>query len=376
MRIVLVGPVYPYRGGIAQYTARLAQALGQRHSVEVVSFCEQYPAWLYPGTNDRDPSMAPLQVAAHFWLHPFYPWNWVRNARSIHALRPQVILMQWWTTFWGPAFGVTARLLRQAGSPLIFLVHNALPHEPRWGDRAMTRWVLDAATGLLAHSAREVQRLPNWTSRAPVAMCPLPAFDHFVDSPLDRADARRRLGLELDTPLILFFGFVRPYKGLEFLIESLARVNYADRRVNLVVAGEIWEDEARYRAQVTRLGLEHAVRFDNWYIVDEVVPLYFAAADVFAAPYLSGSQSAVLTTAASFGMPLVVTNTMPLESLNLQATVVYTSPSADVEALAQALRLALSHPGLAHRRSRPEANNESWLRVVETIERLAGAVSV
>jgi glycosyltransferase involved in cell wall biosynthesis len=351
----------------------LAEALGQRHSVEVVSFREQYPTWLYPGTNDRDPSMSPMRVSAHYWLHPFSPWNWIQTARCIQALEPQVIVMQWWTTFWGAAFGVLARMMRRSGLPLVFLVHNALPHEPRWGDRVLTRWVLGAANGLLAHSSREGGRLLNLLPRLPMAVCPLPTFDHFVNSRLDRAAARRRLGLEPETPLVLFFGLVRPYKGLEYLLESLAQVHCVDQRVNLLVAGEIWGGESRYRAQVARLGLGHTVRFDNRYIADEDVPIYFAAADVFAAPYLGGSQSAALTIAASFGMPLVVTNTMSLETLNLEEVAVFTAPPADVDALAQALRSALLHPRSAQRQSQLETN-QSWLQVVEAIEQLMGKV--
>jgi glycosyltransferase involved in cell wall biosynthesis len=198
----------------------------------------------------------------------------------------------------------------------------------------------------------------------------LPVFDHFVSHSINQAEARRRLNLPDEVPVVLFFGLVRPYKGLEYLISAIAHLNDAFGRVNLLVAGEFWGNEAHYRAQVRSLGVDHAVRFDNRYISNEEVPFYFVAADVFAAPYLGGTQSAAITTAAAFGLPLVLTENVPVDSLDMHRTLIYVVPPADVTALAGALQLALAQPKSGRRITAQDAD-ESWDRMVQTIEQLS-----
>ncbi len=308
MKIVLVGPVHPLRGGIAHYTALLARALtAQGHTVLVVSFRRLYPRWLYPGDSDRDPSAQPWRVEAEYLLDTLWPPSWWQAAARIRRFGPDLVVLQWWTTFLAPAWWVLARGLRRAGLRVAFLIHNVLPHEPRRGDAVLTRRVLGQGQAFLVQTEAERGRLAALLPQARAVVATLPVFGGFADSAVPRADARRRLGLPAAAGVILFFGIVRPYKGLGVLLEALAQLHRAGQPAHLLVAGEFWEDRRGYEQTIKRLGLGAFVRLTGRYVPNEEVGLYFSAADVFAAPYVGGTQSAAVKVALAFGLPVVTT---------------------------------------------------------------------
>ncbi|MBI1800139.1 MAG: glycosyltransferase, partial [Chloroflexi bacterium] len=249
MKITLVGPVYPYRGGIAHHTDLLTRALRERHDVQVVSFRRQYPRWLYPGRSDREPSDEEQAVEAEFWLDPLQPWTWWQTSRRIEQFNPELVVIQWWTTFWAPAFATMAYLLRRAGLSPAFIVHNVLPHEPRPGDGLLARLALRQATKFIVHAAREGKRLRALFPHAKLEVCPLPCFGQFADQRTSRAKARQRIWLPQDGPVVLLFGLIRPYKGLRYLIEAVSLLHREACSIRLVVAGEFWDDIAHYRQQ-------------------------------------------------------------------------------------------------------------------------------
>lgn len=307
MKLVLVGPVYPYRGGIAHYTTMLARALGGRHETRVISFKRQYPAWLYPGRTDKDPSREPLRAEAEYLLDPVNPLTWQATARRILGLAPNLLVLQWWNTFWAPATAWLAGACRRADVPVLFLVHNVLPHEPRPWDRPLARWALGRGARFIVHTEAERERLLSLLPRAQAQVCPMPLFDLFTPSRISQAEARAHLGLLADKQILLFFGIVRPYKGLRYLIEATAILRAEGQDVYLAVAGEFWGNKSEYVAQIERLGLAEHVRLDDRYIPNEEVGLYFAAADMLVAPYVSGTQSAAVKAAMAVGLPAVVT---------------------------------------------------------------------
>jgi glycosyltransferase involved in cell wall biosynthesis len=337
VRVVLVGPVYPYRGGIAHYTTMLARALAEKHETLVVSFRRQYPNWLYPGKSDRDPSREPLRVEAEYLLDPMYPWTWRRTANRIAAFGPDVVVMQWWTTFWAPAFGTLAWLLRCRGLKVVFIIHNVLPHEPAPWDRRLARAVLGQAASFIAQAPGERDRLLALLPKARVQLCPMPAFEELAGQRLPRAEARQRLGLPEEGLVLLFFGIVRPYKGLKHLIDAVAILRDSGQQATLLVAGEIWAGKAKYQRQISSLGLTDRVVLDDRYIPNEELPVFFAAADVFVAPYVSGTQSASLRTAMAFGLPIVVTDAIAGD-LPAGAPGVQVVSAGDPAALATAIR--------------------------------------
>ncbi len=369
MKIALVGPVYPYRGGIAHHTTLLAQALAQTHQVQTISFRRQYPRWLYPGRSDRDPSVQPLRVTAEYLLDPFDVRSWWRTAERIEQFAPDIVVMQWWTTFWAPAFAMLARRLRQNGRRVLYLIHNVLPHEPRRVDRSLARWALRSGSVFITQAERERARLQTMVPHADVAVCAMPVFDSFNAGHIDRNCAREQLHLPPDIPIVLFFGIVRAYKGLRDLLDAVAQLKH-NAPVQLVIAGEFWDDKARYLQQIAQLGIGDCVRIESYYIPNEQVSLFFSAADVFAAPYVAGTQSGALKLALGFGLPIVLTTTaFDSAGLPCDTPSIYIVPPRDPRALADALGCAARLP--CERRALPD--NVQWSSLVRAIEKAASA---
>jgi glycosyltransferase involved in cell wall biosynthesis len=335
LKIVLVGPVYPFRGGIAHYTTMLARALSAEHQVEVVSFTRQYPRWMFPGESDRDPSQQAWRVDARYMLDSLAPWTWWRTAEYILQQRPDVVLLQWWTTFWAPMLWTMGRRLRQHGLAPVFLVHNVWLHEARAWDIWLTRQVLSTGRAFLVQTEREKRRIMALLPNVEVQIFPHPVYPMLAHSRVPREAARQRLGLPTEHPLLLFFGLVRPYKGLHYLLEALGLLRQRGEIFSLLVAGEFWEKMAPYESQIRRLGLEDQVRFDNRYIPNEELSVYFSAADVFVAPYVEATGSGSVNLALGFGIQVITTFIdETLLSAGDRVTVV---PPRDVTALANAV---------------------------------------
>lgn len=371
MRVVLIGPVYPYRGGIAHYTAMLARALAERHETLVISFARQYPSWLYPGKSDRDPSKSPLRTEAEYLLDPVDPRTWNRTAERIREFAPDLVVMQWWTTFWAPAFGVLARLLRRQGHRVVFVIHNVLPHEARPWDGAIVRGVLRQGDGFVVATHEEKIRMisvvPEAAKRT-VRVRPHPVYDMYAGVAMSAPEARDRLGVPRDPVTLLFFGIVRPYKGVHFLIEALGGVRQLGLDFHLIIAGEFWEDKQPYLAAIARNGLSAMVTFVDRYVPDEDVALYFSACDVVVLPYVCATQSGVAQLASGFGRPIIGTLVGDLAQIGADGGAAILVPPADSKALAQAIVSWVT----SHRN--PEtpvhAPRREWSDLVEDIEAL------
>ncbi|HEX7976379.1 MAG TPA: glycosyltransferase [Anaerolineales bacterium] len=369
MKVAIVGPVYPYRGGIAHYTTLLAQAFARQHETRVFSFRSQYPSWLYPGQSDRDPSQEPLRVAAEYTLSPLAPWTWLQAERQIARWQPDLVVAAWWTTFWAPALGMLAFGLRRRGIPLVFLIHNVLPHETRPWDAPLARFALGQGRYFLVQTGREQERLAALLPGRQAVVAPHPVYDMFAGQRLPKAEARRKLGLPEERPVVLFFGIVRPYKGLGCLVEAIARLKEQGQPLTLLAAGEFWEDPAVYQEQIERLGLAGQVRLENRYIPNEEVGVFFSAADVFAAPYLHGTTSGAVKLALGFDLPVALTRDIADPALLERPGRVSIVPPNDPAALAQAIAGLLqaaagAGPGSA------AAQGESWEDLVNRITRL------
>jgi D-inositol-3-phosphate glycosyltransferase len=365
VKIVLVGPVYPYRGGIAHYTAGVAAALAERHAVQVISFRRLYPAWLYPGRTDKDPSQSPLDTPAEFLLDAVNPFSWRRTAERIVAERPELVVLQWWTTFLGPALGAIARACRRAGLRVVYLVHNVLPHEQRPWDRALARWALGPGSAFIVHTEPERTRLLVLLPRAAVQVVPIPVHDFFDAPGVTQAEARRRLGLPESGPILLFFGIIRPYKGLDVLLEALALLKARAAAPLLVVAGEFWGGKAATLAEIERAGLAENVRLEDRYIPNEEVGLYFTAADALAAPHLKGTQSGAATVALALGVPLVVTDRIAAGLPEGERERACVARRGDAHSLAEAISAALSQ---AERPAPRRGKMAGWRELAELLE--------
>ena len=308
MKLVLAGPVYPYRGGIAHYTTMLCRALREQgHDVLLVSFKRQYPKWLFPGRSDRDPSKKPLEVAGtQYWIDSLNPITWLVTFWRIRQYRPDALILPWWTTFWAPAWfvlGVLNRLFMRRS--LIYICHNVLPHEMQWWDPWVVYLVLRWGTRFIAQSTEEKKRLADLIPGAQIAVVPHPVYDMFANERIPKEEARRRLGLPFEVPVLLFFGIVREYKGLQDVLTTLPELRACLGRVILLVAGEFWEDKERYLATIERLGVSDSVIIEDRYIPNEEVALYFSAADVLVAPYRRVTGSGAVQMAQGFGLPVI-----------------------------------------------------------------------
>lgn len=371
MKISLLGPVYPYRGGIAHHTARLAQALEEAgHPRQVISFRRQYPSWLYPGRSDREPGRSIQTLDAEPLLDPLWPPTWSLTAERVAAWQPDLAILQWWVPYWALPFASIARRLRQLQTPAAYLVHNAFPHERHPLDAQLARLALGQTDRFLVHSEGQRRALQKLLPGAKKIECiPHPDYDFLNALRRPQHEAAARLGLPAGRPLLLFFGKVRPYKGLHLLIEALARLKTASPRPYLVVAGEFWQKLAEYEKQIRRLGLEDCVRLDDGYMPMEQAADYLSAADLLAAPYLHGSQSGAVHLALGFGLPALAAECIidPLEAAN---PALRTFATGDAGALARALAAWLRNPIAAPPASRRAA--QGWDELVRALERLAG----
>ena len=371
MKIALVGPVHPFRGGIAHFTTALANAACRNHSVEVVSFRRLYPAILYPGQSDRDHSQSPIALESRvtFSIDTLNPLTWVATARRIASPGPDLVVLPWWTTYLGPCLGSLARMLR-GRVPVVYIIHNVLPHEPGVFDRTVAQWALRPARGFAVLTEREKTRLslllPN---RKEVAVSRHPVYRQFESDQVDPEAARLRLGVPPDRPVVLFFGFIRPYKGVEFLVDAVGRLRDRGQTPTLLIAGEGWGASAELRQQVESLGMTDQVRIHNRYIPNEEVGLYFSAADVFVAPYTAGTQSGSLQIAAGYSLPVVVTEHLAPGLHRIPSDRARVVPTGDAGALAGAIQEMLRVPRL---QATPPSPDDGWDSLTKTLLALGG----
>ena len=337
MRIGLVGPLHPWRGGIAQYLGLLGEALSAHAEVEAVTFTRQYPDFLFPGRSQRDPDAAPPRIPVTPIIDSIGPWTWLRAARHLEQFAPGLVVLKWWLPFFGPAFATSVGSLRKRGTRVVLVCDNLVPHEKRPGDRELTRWMLSNSDGYLVMSESVERDLDMLKPGAPRRRVHHPFYAQFDQNRWTRETARAQLGIAPDAELVLFFGYIRAYKGLDLLLDAWPRVRAQRPRATLVVAGEFYEDSAPYRAQIERVGSDQSVRLLDRYIPDPEVEALFKAADVTVLPYRSATQSGVTHVAYALGVPVITTDVGGLAETVRPGQTGLVVPPADPEGLAGAI---------------------------------------
>lgn len=373
MRVCLVGPTYPYRGGISHFTQMLAREFMTTHAVQVVGFSRLYPSLLFPGRTQFDEGGELVHVEALRVIDSIDPLSWRRAARAIERFDPGVIVFQWWHSFFAPAYaGIGRSLGRDSAAPRIFLCHNVLPHESSLVDRGLARLGLATGDAFLVQSEEDRRTLAGLRPAARVAVHPHPIYSQFAEEGIDRAEARRRLGVE--GRVILFFGLIRPYKGLGTLLRAFAAL--ADPAATLLVVGEFYEDRRRYDGLIESLGIGDRVRVVGRYVPDNEVALYFRAADVAVLPYTSASGSGIAQTAFAFELPVIVTAVGGLPDVVRDGVTGFVVPPGDPAALADAIdRFFRGQWGAAFARAiRADAGRFSWSGCVTALMTLADEV--
>lgn len=368
MKISLIGPVYPYRGGIAHFTSILVQKLIEaNHEIQVVSFKNQYPTWLYPGKSDTDTSPGRIKVPAEYLLTPYNPFTWVQTIRSVKNFDPQKVIFPWWVSIWGPAFRYIIKQLGETKIKVTFLIHNTTPHECHFWDPYLTKATLKWADHFIVMSEKEKFRLLELIPEAiNISVVPHPIYNMFKPTSLSKREIRQKLNLPLDKSVILFFGFIRPYKGLRVLIDALEIIHSKGEEVHLVIAGEFWESREKYDTQINAAGLSPYVHIFNRYIPDDEVALFFEAANIFVAPYIGGTQSGALKAAIGFGLPIVATEIVSDSILSAIPDLCQMVTTDDPFALADGIIESIDKPRMDHQRMEL-LDNKSWQNTIAEI---------
>lgn len=309
MKIILLGTAYPYRGGLAAFNERLArQFLAEGHEVEIWTFTLQYPSFLFPGKTQYSSEQPPQDLVIRRCLNSCNPFNWLRVGHAIRKAVPDMLICCYWMAFFAPAYGLISRIAQRNGkTKAIALVHNMMPHEPSVLDKLFAPYFVKSQNGFVALSESVVKDIEAISHQHSAVSSPHPIYDHYGEK-MSKAEACCALGLPEDKQYILFFGLVRAYKGLDLLLDAFAIVKDQLPELQLVIAGEFYEHEDKYRALIEANGLSERVILRNEFIPDADLRKYFGAADLIVQPYKTATQSGVTQVAFHFEKPMLVTN--------------------------------------------------------------------
>lgn len=336
-KVILLGPAYPFRGGIANYTERLAKTFQEEgHSVRIHTFSLQYPNFLFPGKTQFSEDPAPADLAITRSFSSVNPLSWLSSAKKIKAEEADLILVQYWLPFMGPCLGTIARNAKKGtATKVISIAHNIIPHEKRPGDFSLTKYFAGSCDGFLAMSRAVLKDIEQFTDNPHKIFYPHPIYDNYGEK-MAKSDARKQLGIAEEEAIVLFFGLVRKYKGLDILLEAMADVRLRKRKVKLLIAGEYYDDPSTYNELIDRLGLSDSIIQKAEFIPNEEVKYYFCAADIVAQPYRHATQSGISQIAYNFERPMLVTNVGGLAEIVPDGKVGYVvdkSPKAIADAL-------------------------------------------
>lgn len=307
--VKLIGTAFPFRGGLAAYNERLAiEYIKEGCDVSIETFTLQYPNFLFPGKTQYAEGEPPKKLNIKRTINSINPLNWIKVGRRIRKERPDLVIFKYWLPFMAPCFGTIAGIIRKNNhSKIICIADNIIPHEKRPGDNLLTAYFLRKIDGVVAQSKSVFNDVFKFTNKLPVKLCPHPMFDNFGEI-LQREKALQMLGLSPGTKYVLFFGFIRDYKGLDLLLEAFAdpRINELD--VKLIVAGEFYADSQPYHELIEKLNLKNKVILKTDFIPNDEVSKYFSCADIVAQPYKNATQSGVTQIGYHFNKPMLVTN--------------------------------------------------------------------
>lgn len=362
MKISIIGPAYPHRGGIAHHVYNIQQQLTARnHVVQVVSFRKLYPSIFFPGTTELDSSRLKFDAGALPILTPLNPATWLRASKLVKSFAPNLVIFQWWQPFFGPLVGTLLRRLRRWGLRCVVECHNVFPHERTPLDRVLVKFALSPADNLITHSISDREELLALFPGKPVTVSPLPYLDEFSTPGAGTREGRT----------ILFFGKVRKYKGLDSLLAAMPNV-LSKIDCELLVVGEFYDSIDKYQQLVRKLGIENNVRIDNRYVPNEEVPAIFARADVLVLPYISATQSAVARIALANGLPIIASATGGLSEAVIEGVNGMLFPPGDSSALTGKIVEYFSDrrgPELA--KNILASSDTKMCTIIETIETLA-----
>jgi D-inositol-3-phosphate glycosyltransferase len=307
-KVLIIGPAYPLRGGLATFDELFCRALNDAgHSCEIISYSLQYPGFLFPGTTQYDTSgNVPKDITIHTLINSVNPFSWVKTAKFIVAQKPDFIVFRFWIPFMAPALGRIARIVRKRGIKVLAITDNVIPHEKFPAKKQLADYFIKGCDGFITMSKAVMKDLEKFTDTPHRKYLLHPLYTSFGEK-LDKTAARKALGLPEGARIVLFFGLIRDYKGLDLLIDAFAELK-AQPDIKLVIAGEFYKDKQPYLDLIKKYGIEEQVILHGKFIANEDVKLYFSAADLVALPYRDATQSGVTQVSFHFEVPTLVTN--------------------------------------------------------------------
>lgn len=307
-KIFIIGPAYPLRGGLATFDELFCRAfLKEGHQCEIISYSLQYPNFLFPGSTQYDTSgIVPEGLKIHTLINSVNPISWFKTAQFIKKQKPDFVVFRFWIPFMGPALGTIARLIKKNGIKVIAITDNVVPHEKRPGDIAFAKYFINGCNGFVTMSKAVMKDLEQFTNTSNKKYLLHPLYTSFGEK-IDKQIARQKLGIDADDKLVLFFGLIRKYKGLDMLLDAFNELK-ANPTIKLIIAGEFYEDKQPYLDLIQHYQIQNQVIIHDKFIANEDVKLYFSAADLVALPYRTATQSGVTQVSFHFEVPTLVTN--------------------------------------------------------------------
>ena len=318
--VIIIGPAHPLRGGLASYNERLAKEfITQGYNTIIYTFLLQYPGFLFPGTTQYSSEPAPTDLQIKVRINSINPLNWIAVGNQLKKLKPDIIVVRYWLPFMGPCLGtILRRIKKNMYTKIVCIADNIIPHEKRPGDAAFTKYFLKPVDAFITMSDKVLRDLKKMVSNKPAVAVSHPLYDNFGEI-VSKETAREHLKINVDDKIILFFGFIRKYKGLDILLEAfkILKTNYSAETKNfkLLIAGEFYEDKKNYEALLNDIAIRDSLILHTDFILDSEVKYYLSAADCIVQPYRNATQSGVTPLAYYFEKPMIVTNVGGLPSL-------------------------------------------------------------
>ncbi len=371
-KIIIIGSAYPFRGGLAAYNERLAREyIKNGDDVVIYTFTLQYPSFLFPGKSQYSESPAPTDIKIIRIVNSINPLNWIKVGNRIKKQKPDLVIIKFWIPFMAPCFGTIARRIKKNNfTKIISIVDNIIPHEKRVGDRILASYFVQAVHGFVAMSKSVMEDIKLFNKTKPVLFCPHPLYDHFGEI-IPKEKAICNLKLDTNYKYILFFGFIRDYKGLDLLLKSFAKLSIKNKSIKLIVAGEFYTDSKPYFDLIKINQLDEFVIMHNNFIPDEKVADYFCASDIVVQPYKNATQSGVTQIAYHFNKPMIVTDVGGLAEIIPDGKVGYVV-KPDSEKLAEAISkfFDLNKEKEFLEAASVEKDKYSWTNMIKTIEKI------
>jgi glycosyltransferase involved in cell wall biosynthesis len=376
-KVIIIGPAYPLRGGLASYDERLAREfIGHDYDTIIYTFSLQYPGFLFPGTTQYSSEPAPADLKIKVCINSTNPLNWINIGNELKKLKPEIIVVRYWLPFMGACLGtILRRVKRNNYTKVICIADNILPHEKRIADTTLTKYFLNPVDAFITMSEKVLADLKIFAKNKPARFVPHPLYDNFGEK-ISKEEARKKLKIKNEELIILFFGFIRKYKGLDILLKAMKVLKNsipptAGRNLKLLIAGEFYDDKKIYTDLISELGIQDDLILQTDFIPDSEVRYYLCAADCVVQPYRHATQSGVTPLAYHYEVPMIVTNVGGLPSLVPDKKVgLVAEPNADdiAEKILQYFQLGENY-FLPHLRE--EKKKYSWSNMVQAIVQFA-----